>query len=147
TFCSEHAELLADILRHDWGFEGFVLTDWYARGSTTGSARAGLDLEMPGPGRVYGPPLADAVRNGEVDESLVDAAVTRLLTVSDRLGALDDELAPPRGVDRADDRALARRVAAEAMVLLKNDDDMLPIDASSVSTIAVIGPNAERARI
>jgi beta-glucosidase len=147
TFCSEHVELLSDILRGDWGFEGFVLTDWYARGSTAGSARAGLDLEMPGPGRVYGPALADAVRNGDVAESLVDAAVTRLLTVFDRLSALDDELAPPRGVDRAEDRALARRVAAESMVLLKNDDDMLPIDASAVATIAVIGPNGERARI
>jgi len=147
TYCSEHVELLADVLRDDWGFEGFVLTDWYARGSTTGSARAGLDLEMPGPGRVYGPALAEAVRNGEVDESLVDAAVTRLLTVFDRIGALDDELDPPRGVDRAEDRALARRVGTESTVLLKNDDDMLPIDASAVSTLAVIGPNAERARI
>jgi beta-glucosidase len=147
TFCSEHVELLTDILRDDWGFEGFVLTDWYARGSTAGSVVAGLDLEMPGPGRIYGPVLAEAVRNDEVAESLVDAAVTRLLTVFDRIGALDDELAPPRGIDRAEDRALARRVAAESMVLLKNDDGMLPIDATAVTTIAIIGPNAERARI
>src|SRR5262245_10016390 len=85
TYCSAHDELLRDILRGDWGFEGFVLSDWFARGSTTDSPRAGLDLEMPGPGRIYGPALATAVRDGAVDESLVDACVTRLLTVFDTL--------------------------------------------------------------
>jgi beta-glucosidase len=146
TYCSAHAQLLRDILRGDWGFEGFVLSDWYARGSTTESPRAGLDLEMPGPGRIYGPALAAAVRDGSVDESLVDACVTRLLTVFDTIGALDDQVEDARGVDRAEDRALARRAAAESMVLLQNEG-LLPLDASRITTLAVIGPNAERARI
>ena len=128
VYCAEHDWLLADVLRGEWGFEGFVVSDWYARGSSVGSMRAGLDLEMPGPGRVYGPALAEAVRDGEVDESFVDAAVTRLLSVFDRLGALDDAPSEPRS-DRPSRAPRARReAAAESMVLLKNDDGMLPID-------------------
>jgi beta-glucosidase len=146
VYCGEHEWLLADVLRGEWDFEGFVLSDWYARLSTVGSITAGLDLEMPGPPRVYGDLLVKAVETGEVDEKLVDAAATRLLGVFDRLGALDDEPAEPRSVDRPEDRALAREAAAEAMVLLKNDD-VLPLDLSSLRTLAVVGPNAESARI
>jgi beta-glucosidase len=146
TYCSAHEELLHDILRDDWGFEGFVLSDWFARGSTTDSPRAGLDLEMPGPGRIYGPALAAAVREGTVDESHLDACVARLLSVFDTLGAFDDQLADPQGIDRPEDRALARRAAAESIVLLQNDG-FLPLDSAAITTLAVIGPNAERARI
>jgi beta-glucosidase len=147
TYCSEHMELIADILRGEWGFEGFVVSDWYARGSTDGSLRAGLDLEMPGPGRVFGPALAQAVRAGAVDDSLVDAAVGRLLAVFERIGALDEQPGAPTSVDLPAHRALARRAAAESMVLMKNDGALLPFDASSISTLAVIGPNAKHARI
>jgi beta-glucosidase len=102
---------------------------------------------MPGPGRFYGPALAEAVRRGEVDESLVDSAVRRLLSVFDRLGALDD---PPgeveESIDRADHRALAREAAVGATVLLANDG-LLPLDPSAIASIAVIGPNADRAQI
>src|SRR3954467_13166847 len=87
-WCGEHDELLS-ILRDEWDFEGFVISDWYAATSTA-SARAGTDLEMPGPGRAFGPKLAQAVRDGEIDESVVDAQVTRLLTVFEGLGALGD---------------------------------------------------------
>jgi beta-glucosidase len=146
VYCGEHEWLLTDVLRGDWGFKGFVLSDWYARLSTVGSATAGLDLEMPGPPRVYGAALAQAVRDGGVDEALVDAAAIRLLRVFDRLGALDDEPAAPRSVDRPEDRVLAREAAAEAMVLLTNDG-VLPLDLSTIRTLAVIGPNAETARI
>jgi beta-glucosidase len=148
TFCSSHEELLADILRGEWGFEGFVVTDWYALGSTAAAARAGLDLEMPGPARFYGfPALAEAVRSGEVDESLVGAAASRLLSVFDRLGAFDD---PPgkdeRSVDLPEHRALVREAATEGMVLLKNDG-VLPLALEGWRTLAVIGPNADRAHI
>jgi len=148
TFCSSHEELLADILRGEWGFEGFVVTDWYALGSTAAAARAGLDLEMPGPARFYGfPALAEAVRSGEVDESLVGAAASRLLSVFERLGAFDD---PPgeeeRSIDLPEHRALTREAAAEGMVLLKNDG-VLPLVLEGMRTLAVIGPNADRARV
>jgi beta-glucosidase len=147
TFCSEHEWLLADVLRGEWGFEGFVVSDWFARGSTAGSIRAGLDLEMPGPGRVYGDALASAVRDGEVDEGLVDAAVHRLLSVFDRLGALDETPGVARAVDLPEHRTLGRRAAAESMVLLRNQGGVLPFDATAVRSIAVVGPNAEHARI
>ncbi|MGH8564885.1 MAG: beta-glucosidase H [Gammaproteobacteria bacterium] len=145
-FCAEHAGLLA-ILRGEWGFEGFVLTDWYALGSTVGSAEAGLDLEMPGPGRFFGPALARVVEAGAVDPARLDAKVRRLLSVFDRVGAFDD---PPdtgeRAIDRPEHRALVRAAAAEAMVLLKNGG-VLPLDPAGLRTLAVIGPNADRAQI
>ena len=146
VYCGEHEWLLTDVLRGDWGFEGFVLSDWYARGSSVGSVTAGLDLEMPGPPRVYGPALAQAVRDGDVDEQLVDAAAARLLGVFDRLGALDDAPTEPQSVDRPEHHVLAREAAAEAMVLLRNDG-VLPLDLSAIRSLAVVGPNAEQARI
>jgi beta-glucosidase len=146
TYNSENRELLHDILRGEWGFAGFVVTDWFAGGSTAGAARAGLDLEMPGGSRFYGRQLAKAVRDGVVDEVLLNGAVERLLTVFDRIGALDDEPRDAVSLDRPEHRTLVRRAAAEGTVLLKNDD-VLPLDPATIRTLAVIGPNAERARI
>jgi beta-glucosidase len=145
-WCSEDPGLLGDILRGDWGFEGFVVTDWFAVASTDVSPRAGLDLEMPGPGRAYGTALADAVRAGTVDEKDLDAIVTRLLTVFDRLGAFGDGPHTDDSVDLPEDRALARRAATASTVLLRNDGT-LPFDATAISTLAVIGPNADRAQL
>ena len=149
TYNAESQWLLQGILRDEWGFEGFVVTDWFAGGTTAGAAHAGLDLEMPGPSRFYGRQLAQAVREGEVDEALLDGAVHRLLTVFDRIGALDDEPRAPVAVDRPEHRTLARQAAAESMVLLQNDPlrPVLPLDPASIRTLAVVGPNAERARI
>jgi beta-glucosidase len=144
TWCGEDPTLYA-ILRDEWGFEGFVLSDWYAATSIE-SARAGMDLEMPGPARAMGPALAAAVRVGELDESVLDAQVLRLLSVFERVGALDDSGdATATSVDLVADRALAREAAAAAIVLLKNDG-VLPLDPG-VRRVAVIGPNADRAVI
>jgi len=147
TYCTERADLLQGILRDEWGFDGFVITDWFGAGSTVGAAEAGVDLEMPGTGRFYGEALARAVQEGEVDESRLDAAVLRLLSVFDRIGALDD---PPgveeESIDRPEHRALAREAAVGAMVLLANDG-LLPLDTSTLSSVAIIGPNADRAQI
>jgi len=147
SYCTDHADLLAGILRDEWGFEGFVLTDWFAATSTIDSAKAGTDLEMPGPARAFGSQLADAVRRGELDEKYLDGQVRRLLSVFDRLGALDD---PPGVGEKSNDlpehRVLAREAAVSAMVLLRNDG-LLPVDASGVRSVAVVGPNADRAQI
>ena len=149
-WCTEQPELIAGILRDEWGFEGFVVTDWFGVAGTVASAHAGVDLEMPGPARAFGPALAAAVRAGDVAEGLVDAQVTRLLTALDRIGALGAAEREPSGgghsVDRAEDRALARRAATDSMVLLANDG-LLPLDRSELGTVAVIGPNADRAQI
>ena len=145
VWCSEHRELVTDILRREWGFDGFVLTDWYGVASTVGSTEAGVDLEMPGPGRAYGPALATAVRNGDVAEMALDDQVGRLLSVYERLGLLDptaDAGAPPRPAP-PQRGAVARQAAAASMVLLKNTG-VLPLPAS-VGRVALVGPNADRA--
>ena len=156
VYNAENTGLLQGILRDEWGFDGFVVTDWFAGGSTAGAAEAGLDLEMPGPARFYGRQLGQAVLAGDIDEALLNAAVCRLLSVYDRIGALDDEPSGPLAVDRPEHRVLVRRAAAESMVLLKNDVDataggsgkaVLPLDPTKLRRLAVIGPNAERARI
>lgn len=151
SYCAESEWLLRDVLREEWGFEGFVVTDWFAAATTEGAARAGLDLEMPAPPRIYGKVLAEAVREGRVDEADLDRAVGTMLGVFDRIGALDDGIVEPSAVDRPEHRQLARRAAAESAVLLRNeavgDEPMLPLNVSRIESIAVIGPNAERARI
>ncbi|HEX4778526.1 MAG TPA: glycoside hydrolase family 3 C-terminal domain-containing protein, partial [Acidimicrobiia bacterium] len=132
-------------LRDEWGFDGFVLTDWFGIAETGTSARAGLDLEMPGPGRAYGRALADAVRSGDVAEKDLDEIVTRLLTTFARLGALGaPEPRTPEGVDTPEHRAIAREAATSAIVLLRNDG-LLPLQRDALRRVAVIGPNADRA--
>lgn len=164
-------EILDGILRDEWGFEGFVLTDWDAFVDTVESGQAGLDLEMPGPPRAFGPQLAQAVRDGLVPEHALDAKVRRFLTVMDRLGALPEDTPGPgdgtggrvgagggvtdgaiddgageRSEDRPEDRALAREAAAAGMVLLRNDG-VLPLDPKQLRRVAVIGMGAARAQI
>lgn len=140
---SEDPELLR-VLREDLGFTGVVMTDWFAVGSTVGSALAGLDLQMPGPARFFGAPLADAVRRGDVPEAVLDGIARRWLQLVDRLEAWADQPAPERAVDLPEHRAVARRAAAESTVLLRNDG-LLPL--SGKGSVALIGPNAERAHI
>jgi beta-glucosidase len=147
TWCSEHHELLRDILRGEWRFDGFVISDWFAAASTVASARAGLDLEMPGPGRAFGPAVAAAVRADELEETTLDEQVERLLALFERVGAFDD-VEPKDGAspDTPEHRALALQAATEAMVLLKNEG-VLPLATSSLRSVAVVGQNAGRAVI
>ena len=151
VYCAENRELLQDILRDEWGFEGFVVTDWFAGFTTEGAANAGLDLEMPAPPRGYGKFLAEAVRDGRVDEEDLNRAVRTLLSTFERLGALDDQPQPPMAIDLPEHRQLARRAAVSSMVLLRNervkDQPLLPLQTNGLKTVAVIGPNAERTRI
>jgi beta-glucosidase len=140
-FSTENAELLTSILRDEWGFEGTVMTDWFGFADTVASAVAGLDLEMPGPSRVYGAALADAVRDGRIPEAHLDAIVRRWLTVIDRLDAWDDPEPTEESIDRPEDRVVARRAAADSCVLLANDG-LLPLDASAGQRIALVGPRA-----
>lgn len=144
SYCTRRPELLDGILRGEWGFEGFVLTDWYGALHTVDSGRDGLDLEMPGPARRFGPALAEAVRGGDVPEEALDAKVRRLLSAFERIGALDDpDPGPELSEDRPEDRAVCREAAAAAMVLLRNDGT-LPLDSAGLRRVAVIGVNAGR---
>jgi beta-glucosidase len=144
TYCSEQPDLLTGILRDEWGFEGIIMSDWFGTHSALDAARAGLDLEMPGPPTWFGPPLADTVRSGVLEESVIDAKVARLLRLMARAGLLaapGRAALPEREEDDAARRVVARRVATEGTVLLHNDG-LLPLDPSAVRRVALIGPNA-----
>jgi beta-glucosidase len=143
-WCSEDRELLEDVLRGDLGFDGLVMSDWLAVGSTVDSAVAGLDLQMPGPDRFYGGALAKAVADGDVDEGLLDAIARRWLQLIDRLDAWDDLPMAEQSVDLPQHREVARRAAIAGTVLLTNDGT-LPLRPEG--TVALIGPLAARAHI
>ena len=148
TFASENPYTLTDILREEWGFEGLVMSDWFGTKSTAASVNAGLDLEMPGPPVWRGEKLLRAFQAGEVDEATIDESVRRLLGVIVKAGAFEDAAdRPERAVDKPEHRALARQAAAEGMVLLKNEGNVLPLSTDKVKSLAIIGPNARVARI
>ena len=146
TYACDHAQLLSDILKREWGFDGFVVSDWYGTKSTALAANAGLDLEMPGPGIHMRDKLQDALKSGEVREDVIDDKVRRLLRITLRAGAFDNPEAEEQAIDRPEHRELARRAASEAIVLLRNEG-ALPLDSSRLASLAVIGPNADPAVI
>ncbi|MFJ1599789.1 glycoside hydrolase family 3 protein [Streptomyces sp. NPDC088261] len=149
---TEHRYLQQEVLRGEWGFDGFIVSDWLAARSTTGALLGGLDVAMPGPRTVYGEALAAAVRAGEVDEPAVDEAVRNVLRLAARVGALDG--APPAVTDvpaPLDGDALAREVARRSFVLVRNevrgDHPVLPVDPARAGTVALSGAAARDARI
>ncbi|MEO5952176.1 MAG: glycoside hydrolase family 3 protein, partial [Chloroflexia bacterium] len=147
TYTSEHPELLTSILKDEWGWNGVVVSDWFATHSTAPAVNAGLDLEMPGPTQWRGQALIDAVKNGEVTEETITESAGRVLNLIERAGALDKpEMGEEKAIDLPEHRAVARRAAAEGIVLLKNDG-ILPLDREKLKKIAVIGPNAKTAQI
>lgn len=147
VYCSEHEWLLTNVLRNEWGFDGMVVTDWFANGSTEGCVAAQLTLEMPGKGRFYGDKLYVAMEEGRVDEADVDVIVDDLLRLMERTGVLDGVGGEPeKPLDRPEDRTLIRRAAAAGSVLYRNDG-VLPLDMALVGSVAVIGPNAMNAKV
>lgn len=141
TFAADHVELLRGILRGEWGFDGTVISDWFGLHSTAEALVAGVDLEMPGPAIQRGQKLVAAVRAGEVDEALVDEAVSRLRALAEWTGAASSDGSEITADDPATDEVL-KEAAIAGMVLLKNDGRLLPLAAGPGSTVAVIGPNA-----
>ena len=142
TFCSSHDEILNKILKEEWNFPGYVVSDWGAAQDTIGNANGGLDCEMPGPARSWGENLIKAVNKGKVKEETVDDKVRRILRIADFTGRLDNpEEKPEKSIDLEDDRLLIRKTGSEGMVLLKNQN-ILPLDRSKIKKLAVIGPNA-----
>ncbi|KAB2340002.1 glycoside hydrolase family 3 C-terminal domain-containing protein [Actinomadura rudentiformis] len=140
--------LLDDPLRSEWGFDGVVVSDWGAVYSTTASARAGVDLAMPGPEARWGRPLAEAVRSGAVPAEAIDRKVRHLLLLAERVGALQDLPADrprPAAPGPAEMAALAREACSAGMVLLRNQGGVLPLAADA--TVALIGPGSREPRI
>ncbi len=140
VYASQHNTLLNEILRGEWGFDGLVVSDWNANHTIFESLQGGLDLEMPGPAKYYGNLLEEAVQNWQIEESTIDEAVRRVLKLIVRTGKLDGKQTAG-SVNTIEHQQLARDVAAEAMVLLKNDR-VLPLDRSTLTSIAAIGPSA-----
>jgi len=143
VYASENAHLLKDILKGDWGFDGFVVSDWGATHSTVAAANNGLDIEMPG-SEFFGEKLLTAVRDAKVSEAIIDDKVRRILRIMTRLGFLEH---PPKPgpLDYVAQAQVARRVAQAGVVLLKNEGNLLPLELNRLRSIAVIGPYAERA--
>jgi beta-glucosidase len=144
---TEQPRFLTDLLRGEWGFEGLVMTDWFAVADSSTSLAAGLDLEMPGPGRALGDGIASLVEDGTVREEDLNGGVRHLLGGFDGSGALDAPTPPtePKELQPAD-RELIRRAAAQATVLLHNDG-ILPFDVGALRRVAVVGDHAAAPRI
>ncbi|MGW0463838.1 beta-glucosidase [Streptomyces sp. NPDC003027] len=147
---TEHHHLVDEVLRGEWGFDGFNVSDWMAARSTTGGIEGGLDVAMPGPRTVYGEALAAAVRSGEVEESAVDTAVRNVLRLAARVGALDG--APPVVTEPpapVDGDALAREIAHRGFVLVRNEirDGRAPLPIAPGRTVALSGAAARDARV
>ncbi len=148
VYASEHRHLLREILKEEWGFDGVVVSDWGGNHTTVESVRGGLDLEMPGPAKYYGGLLVEAVNNWQLDAAAVDEAARRMLRLLARAGKLGGVRRRPAGaVNTPAHQALARRVAEEALVLLKNDGSLLPFDGKAIRSLAVVGPTAGRVPI
>jgi beta-glucosidase len=165
-YCSENPYLLQDVLRKEWGFTGFVVSDWGSTYSTDGPVNAGMDIEMPG-GEIARAWLATegAKKNGNggdwlspekvlprieagaISQATLDANVSSILRVMFASGVFDrPRLLHDEPIDTPARQQVARHAAAESIVLLKNSGNLLPLDSAKLKTLAVIGPNAAVAR-
>ena len=141
TYAAEHKEALTDILRGEWGFDGFVVSDWGAVNNRVPDLEAGLDLEMPASGGINDEQIVDAVKEGRLEESVLDRAVERILNIVYRFQENRNDSAV---FDRDKDHEYAKKVAEETIVLLKNEDGLLPL--SEKEEIAFIGKYARQPR-
>ncbi|MFA6356764.1 MAG: glycoside hydrolase family 3 C-terminal domain-containing protein [Candidatus Omnitrophota bacterium] len=140
--CTENDYLINQILKKEWGFKGFLVSDWNATHSTVNCANNGMDLEMP-KGDFFNDKLVAAVKKGEVKESVIDDKVRRILRAMYWLGLFDANTPAGEGsLDTPAHRQTVREAGREGIVLLKNAGGILPIDTGKVKSIAVIGPNA-----
>ena len=145
-YCSSHDELINKILKKEWKFDGYVVSDWGAALETVENANGGLDLEMPGPAKTWGKNLVDAVKAGLVEEKKIDEKVKRILTVAKFTDRFNRKRISERSIDKKSHRKLIKKTAIEGMVLLKNED-VLPLDRNKISNIALIGPNVKDSQI
>lgn len=158
--CGSSRELLTEILRDEWGFEGTVVSDYFAISMLASyhhiardkadaahiALQAGLDIELPFTDS-FGDPLKEAVQRGEIPEALLDTAVRRALAQKFALGLFENPYVDAAAVvfDTPQERQLAREIAQKSIVLLKNEHNTLPL-AKNLGSIAVIGPNADTVR-
>lgn len=140
TYAAENHYFLTEILRNEWGFDGFVMSDWGAVNNRVEGVKAGLDLEMPASGGFNDRKIVDAVKKGELSHAVLDETVRRVLNIVDRSFSNHN---PSAVFDRDADHEKARKIAGESMVLLKNDG-ILPLKKSA--KVAFIGEFAKKPR-
>ena len=146
-YASQNRKLLKEILKQEWGFDGVVVSDWGANHSVHESINNGLDLEMPGPAKYYGRLLEEAVSNWQLDEDALNDAVRRMLRLIIRTGKAGQPAKRKSGeVNTSKHQRLARQLAEESIVLLKNERQVLPLDPTRLRSLAIIGPNAAEGR-
>ena len=143
TYACENPGILSDVLKGQWGFPGFVTSDWGATHSTVPSANAGLDMQMPDDS-YFGAPLKAAVQAGQVPMSRLNDMVSRILTEMFRFGLFDKQQTgtPSSVVTNSQHASAARSIAEQGTVLLKNDGGSLPLDTAKLHSVAVIGDDA-----
>ncbi|OFW59624.1 MAG: hypothetical protein A2W01_12350 [Candidatus Solincola sediminis] len=147
NYCSHNSHLLRDILKGEWAFEGFVISDFiYGTRDTVRAAKGGLDVEMPN-ARYFGRKLRKAVWKGKVEPSLLDEAVTRILREKARFDSRDGTAYGRDRVASSEHTELALEAARSSIVLLKNDNDALPLKLEGISRIAVVGVLADSANL
>ncbi len=137
-WCSENKYLLTDILRNEWGYEGCMVSDWHAVRNAARAAAAGLDLQMPADPNIISS-IKDGLERGTVTEEQIDKAIDNILRFVFRPAPKTD-----RPMTREEKHSIARKVAADGIVLLKNDKNVLPITKEKYKRIAVIGEYAEK---
>ncbi|MCB1030087.1 MAG: glycoside hydrolase family 3 C-terminal domain-containing protein, partial [Acidimicrobiales bacterium] len=142
VYASENSWLLTDVLRREWSFEGLVVSDWGAVDNPVRSVAAGLDLEMPSTAGASARKIVAAVRSGDLDENALDLAVKRVVELVEKCNPLGTERTP---FDKASHHDLARKAASEAVVVLRNDNSVLPLEMT-VGTVAVVGAFATKPR-
>ena len=141
---TEHKYIMNDILRKEFGYQGVLLSDWGGVKSTVPSLKASLDLEMPGPGKYYEKPLRKALKKGLVTEKEIDEASLRMIKLILKT-SLGKNYEKSNVMD--ENKRIANKVAEESIVLLKNENNTLPLNLNNIQSIAVIGPNANRSVI
>lgn len=139
-YCSENAHLNNEILRDEWGFKGMTVSDWGGTHSTMGAALGGLCVQMTGD-NYFGQALIDSVRNGALDEAVVDAKVREILRLRFAIEPVPEDVANTIMTSQPETQKIAYEIAQKSIVLLKNEVGNLPI-AKDVKKIAVIGQNA-----
>ncbi|KAF4343807.1 alpha-L-rhamnosidase A [Fusarium beomiforme] len=143
AFCCDSETLIGDILRKEWDYKGIVMSDWFGTRSTVAAIKAGVDVEMPVP--VFrGDRLIQAVKGGEISEDLIDDSVSRLLNLRNRTRAAQSE-GEEKSVIIDETNNIALQLAQEGIVLLKNENETLPLSGSTGLKVGVIGEYAKRA--
>lgn len=146
-YCCQHEWLLQDVLKGEWGFEGYVRSDGGGNRSTVKSATNGLDFSANYNSTAWGQLLQSAVERGEVPEARLDDMLRRLLGEMDEIGAIDGAReGPPGEVNTTAHQELARRVAERGAVLLRNRGETLPLEPAELDSIAVLGPESDQAK-